>query len=300
RLPPRHGRRRAHAHHPPSRPARHDRSHRPAPRRRRRQHQRDAPGAIRAARRRPDDPVGGRRRPAGARTGDPRRRGCPRPVDDPAGPAPMSPEDAPAGDLAGTDGLPLIPPGLNAVLAFVRHGESEFVAQGRFQGQADSPLTEQGRRQALLVARRIGRRTRRPALPLPAGPPHTIIHSPLARAAETAAMIGRAVSGGRGDAALSAPVSVVPEPGLLEIGQGEWEGLPGTEVTERWGEVLELWRREPLLAWAPGGEALVDVDARVRPALRQLLAGLAIVAPTASASRSQGLGYAHMPAHAPW
>jgi len=212
----------------------------------------------------------------------------------------MSPEDAPAGDLAGSDGLPLIPPGLNAVLAFVRHGESEFVAQGRFQGQADSPLTEQGRRQALLVARRIGRRTRRPALPLPAGPPHTIIHSPLARAAETAAMIGRAVSGGRGDAALSAPVSVVPEPGLLEIGQGEWEGLPGTEVTERWGEVLELWRREPLLAWAPGGEALVDVDARVRPALRQLLAGLAIVAPTASASRSQVLGYADMPADEPW
>jgi broad specificity phosphatase PhoE len=152
----------------------------------------------------------------------------------------------------------------------------------------------------LLVARRIGRRTRRPALPLPAGPPHTIVHSPLARAAETAAMIGRAVSGGRGDAAISAPVPVTPEPGLLEIGQGEWEGLPGTEVTERWGEVLELWRREPLLAWAPGGEALVDVDARVRPALRQLLAGLAIVAPAGGASRSQVLGYADMPADEPW
>ena len=194
----------------------------------------------------------------------------------------------------------LIPEGLNAVVAFVRHGESELVAQGRFQGQADSPLTEHGRRQALLVARRIARRTRRPALPLPAGAPHTIIHSPLGRAAETAAMIGRAVSGGRGDAAVSAPVPLIPEPGLLEIGQGEWEGLPGTEIVERWPDVLEQWRREPLTAWAPGGESLADVDARVRPVLRQLLADLAIVAPAEGASRSQVLGYADIPSDEPW
>ena len=140
----------------------------------------------------------------------------------------------------------LIPAGLDAVLAFVRHGESEWVAEGRFQGQGDSPLTELGRRQALLTARRLARRARRPVLPLPAGPAHAVIHSPLARAAETAALIGRAVSSGRGDDAVSAPVPVQPDPGLLEIGQGEWEGLPGSEVVERWGEVLESWRRDPL------------------------------------------------------
>jgi broad specificity phosphatase PhoE len=199
-----------------------------------------------------------------------------------------------------TDESPLIPAGLDAIVAFVRHGESELVAQGRFQGQADSPLTDLGRRQALLAARRIARRTRRPALPLPAGAPHAIVHSPLLRTTETANLIARAVSGGRGDAALATPVSVVPETGLLEIGQGEWEGLPGKEIVERWGDLLAAWRREPLTAWAPGGESLADVDARVRPALRQLLAGLAIAEPATAAPRSQVLGYADVPSDEPW
>lgn len=198
------------------------------------------------------------------------------------------------------DESPLIPAGLDAIVAFVRHGESELVAQGRFQGQADLPLTDLGRRQALLTARRIARRTRRPALPLPAGPPHAIVHSPLLRTAETATLIARAVSGGRGDAALSAPMPVVPEAGLLEIGQGEWEGLPGQEIVDRWGDLLAAWRHEPLTAWAPGGESLADVDARVRPALRQLLAGLAIAEPATAAPRSQVLGYADVPSDEPW
>ncbi|MEA2674851.1 MAG: phosphoserine phosphatase [Chloroflexota bacterium] len=199
-----------------------------------------------------------------------------------------------------TQESPLIPAGLDGIVAFVRHGESELVAQGRFQGQADSPLTDLGRRQALLTARRIARRTRRPALPLPAGAPHAIVHSPLLRTTETATLIARAVSGGRGDAALAAPVQLTPEAGLLEIGQGEWEGLPGQEIVERWGDLLAAWRREPLTAWAPGGESLADVDARVRPALRQLLAGLAIAEPATAAPRSQVLGYADVPSDEPW
>lgn len=194
----------------------------------------------------------------------------------------------------------LLQPGLDAVLAFVRHGESEWVAKGLFQGQGDSPLTELGRRQALLTARRIARRARRPMLPLPAGAPRSIVHSPLARAAETAALIDRAVSTGRGSDAVAAPVPLHPEPGLLEIGQGEWEGLPGSEIAERWGSILDGWRRDPLTAWAPGGESLPEVDLRVRAALRQLLADLATVAPAASGRRSQVLGYADLPSDEPW
>jgi probable phosphoglycerate mutase len=194
----------------------------------------------------------------------------------------------------------LIPAGLDAVVAFVRHGESEWVAQGRFQGQGDSPLTELGRRQALLAARRIARRARRPMLPLPSGAPNAVIHSPLARAAETAAMIARAVSSGRGGDAVDAPVPLRPEPGILEIGQGEWEGLPSAEVVAGWGEVLEQWRRDPLSAWAPGGESIVEVDARVRLALRTALADLATLAPAPVEGRSQVLGYADMPSDEPW
>ena len=194
----------------------------------------------------------------------------------------------------------IIPEGLDGVLAFVRHGESQWVAEGRFQGQGDPPLSDLGRRQALLTARRIARRSRRPALPLPAGPPQAIVHSPLARAAETANLIGRAVSGGRGDAAVEAPVPLLPEPGFLEIGQGEWEGLPGTEVVARWGELLEAWRRDPLEAWAPGGEDIRTVDARVRIALRRVLGDLATDAPAPVTGRSQVLGYGDVPADEPW
>ena len=212
-----------------------------------------------------------------------------------------NPTDAAEAEPAPAEPTPqIIPTGLNAVLAFVRHGESEWVAEGRFQGQGDSPLSELGRRQALLTARRIARRARRPALPLPSGPPRSIVHSPLARAAETADLISRAVSGGRGPDAVERPVPTLPDPGFLEIGQGEWEGLPATEVTERWGEVLETWRRDPLLAWAPGGESIAEVDVRARVALRTLLDDLAAAAPPPTPGRSQVLGYGELAPDEPW
>ena len=194
----------------------------------------------------------------------------------------------------------IIPAGLDAVVAFVRHGESQWVAEGRFQGQGDPPLSDLGQRQALLTARRIARRSRRPPLPLPAGPPQAIVHSPLVRAAETATLIGRAINGGRGEDAVAAPVPLLAEPGLLEIGQGEWEGLPGAEVVARWGELLEAWRHDPLAAWAPGGESIAEVDVRVRLALRRLLGDLATDAPAPVTGRSQVLGYGDVPADEPW
>lgn len=195
---------------------------------------------------------------------------------------------------------PIIPAGLDAVLAFVRHGESQWVAEGRFQGQGDPPLSDLGRRQALLTARRIARRARRPPLPLPAGAPQAIVHSPLARAAETASVIARAVRGGRGDDALQQPLPLLPEPNLLEIGQGEWEGLPSAEVAARWGDLLAAWRHEPLTAWAPGGESIAEVDVRVRVALRRLLGDLATEAPAPVTGRSQVLGYGDIAADEPW
>ena len=137
-------------------------------------------------------------------------------------------------------------------------------------------------------------------LPLPSGPPRSIVHSPLVRAASTAALIARAIDGGRGENALPDPVPVRLEPNLTEIGQGEWEGLPATEVTARWGDILERWRTDPIAAWAPGGEALAEVDLRVRVALRELLDDLASDAPPSKGTRSQVLGYGELPSDEPW
>jgi hypothetical protein len=50
---------------------------------------------------------------------------------------------------------PLIPDRLDATLVLVRHGESELIVEGRFQGQAETPLSARGLRQAALVAERL-------------------------------------------------------------------------------------------------------------------------------------------------
>jgi broad specificity phosphatase PhoE len=69
-----------------------------------------------------------------------------------------------------------------------------------------------------------------------------------------------------------------PEPGLAEIAQGAWEGLFQREVEERWPVEVSGWRRDPVHVHAPGGEALREVDTRVRDALARVLVELTEVA----------------------
>jgi broad specificity phosphatase PhoE len=175
--------------------------------------------------------------------------------------------------LTGGPGDPaLIPEGLDATLVLLRHGESEYIVEGRFQGQAETPLSAAGLRQAELAANRLARPLDSPTLPVPAGPPLEIIHSPLLRAGRTAAAVADAMAGADG---FGRPIAVRPEPGFMEIGQGDWEGRLHADLTSTDGERLAAWRRRPLESWAPGGESLLDVQHRVRPALGRLLATLA-------------------------
>jgi broad specificity phosphatase PhoE len=95
-----------------------------------------------------------------------------------------------------------------------------------------------------------------------------IAHSPLLRTTETAAAIARAMAAG------GAP-PLRPDAGFAEIAQGAWEGMPRVEVSTRYADVLAAWRRDPLSAQAPGGERIVDVRERVRPALASVLNALA-------------------------
>ena len=190
-----------------------------------------------------------------------------------------------------------IPTGLDASLVLVRHGESEFIVQKRFQGRAETPLSATGRRQAELVAGRLARPGASPALPLPAGPPLAIVHSPLARAAATAEAIGAAMAEETG---FGRPITRRPEDGFLEIGQGAWEGLLATEIEARDGERLATWRRTPLEAWAPGGEAIPEVRERVRPALERLFEELAAAGTPGSISAPQVSGYRSGTPEQPW
>jgi probable phosphoglycerate mutase len=207
-------------------------------------------------------------------------------VDDPAGGRPLSADDASP-----------IPAGLDATLVLLRHGESQFIIEGRFQGQAETPLSEAGRRQAALAGTRLARPHDPPSLPIPAGPPLEIVHSPLARAAQTAEAAADAMARQDG---FGQAVTLRPDDGFLEIGQGAWEGLHRSEIEERYGAQLAAWRRDPLAAWAPDGESLPEVQARVRPALAELLGRLAAAGTPGTLDRPQVAGYREATPEHPW
>lgn len=204
-------------------------------------------------------------------------------------------DDPPGRDALTAAPVPLVPDGLDATLVLVRHGESTFIVEGRFQGQAETPLSATGRRQAELTARRLAASQDPPALPVPARPPLEIVHSPLARAAETASAIEAAFAGA------GSPVVRRADEGFLEIGQGEWEGLHRADIEARYASELAAWRRRPLEAWAPGGEALPVVQARVRGALVRTLENLATVGgPRGSHDQPQVGGYRAEPTDQSW
>lgn len=189
----------------------------------------------------------------------------------------------------------LIPDGLDATLVLVRHGESVLLAEERFQGQLETPLSPAGLLQAGLVARRLAHPHDPPALPVPSGDLLEIVHSPLQRTSETAAAIADAIAS-RGTPART----VRPDPGFLEIGQGAWEGLLATEIRARYAEILAAWRRRPLEQWAPGGESLPEVAERVRPALRTMLERLAEGRPPGTPDRKQVASLRDPPPDHPW
>ncbi len=148
------------------------------------------------------------------------------------------------------------------ILALVRHGESSWIAEGRFQGRGDPPLSALGQRQAAAVGARLAAPGRMPSLPVPDAAPLAIWHSPLRRAAQTARII---------HAARDADAPLCPLESLSELGQGEWEGLTHDEVRQRWPRELAAWRNDPLHHHAPGGESLADALARARVAARAIL-----------------------------
>jgi broad specificity phosphatase PhoE len=191
----------------------------------------------------------------------------------------------------------LVPVGLDATVVLLRHGESTAIVEGRFQGRLDVPLSPLGRREAELAAQRLARPHATPSLPIPGGPPREIVHSPLARAAQTADAVAAAAEAAD---AFGQPIPRRPDDGFSEIGQGDWEGRLATEIRERWADTLSAWRLRPTEAHAPGGERLTEVQARVRPALASLLERLAEGRAPGPADGPQVLGGSTAAVALPW
>jgi broad specificity phosphatase PhoE len=159
------------------------------------------------------------------------------------------------------------------------------------------PLSPVGRRQANLAAARLARPHASPALPVPLGPPLELVHSTLARAAETAGFV---LDAGAAADPFGRRFTARPEAAFAEVGQGEWEGQLATDIAAQWADVLAAWRRQPAETHAPGGESLAEVQARVRPALGQMLESLAEGRQPGTLDRPQVLGNADPIEDRPW
>jgi broad specificity phosphatase PhoE len=138
-------------------------------------------------------------------------------------------------------------------LWFVRHGESVWNAEGRWQGQADPPLTERGRRQAERAAERLA------GLGIA-----VLVASDLGRARETAQILG-------------AHLGLAPrfDPALRELDVGRWSGHPLAEVARRWPEELARFRAGDLALRAGGGESRLALRERALAALVRVAAAAA-------------------------
>lgn len=135
-------------------------------------------------------------------------------------------------------------------LLLIRHGETDWNVEGRYQGQADPPLNETGLHQA-----------RQTALELQNLGPHALYSSDLRRARQTAQAIAE-ITG----------LTIQLEPRLREVNLGEWEGILYTEIKARYPELLRRWEEEPLKTIPPGGESIWALRHRVLDAIAEILA----------------------------
>lgn len=130
----------------------------------------------------------------------------------------------------------------------VRHGETDWNREGRWQGQGGPGLNDTGRAQAARIAARLAR-VRIDAL----------YTSDLARAEETARVIGRAIG-----------TRPRRQKGLREVDNGDWRGMTRAQVRQRDPAGYRRWLRgEP--GWH-GGETYDEMHARVIATLDRLLA----------------------------
>ncbi len=124
---------------------------------------------------------------------------------------------------------------------FVRHGETDSSRERRFAGATDVELSDHGREQAALLAKRL-RAVR-----------IDVMHvSPLIRCRQTAEPITE-VTGRK---------ATIVE-GIRECHFGEWEDLTIAEVAEKWPDALQSWVGDDTIP-PPGGECWADLGERMQ------------------------------------
>jgi broad specificity phosphatase PhoE len=136
----------------------------------------------------------------------------------------------------------------------VRHGETTWNREGRYQGRTDIPLSPDGETQVRALGQRLAH------LPI-----DIAIASPLSRAKNTA----QAILAGR-------TTSLELDDGLLEISHGQWEGQLASDIELSHAEMFGTWRSRPdrHVPAGPEAETLGDVEDRAWPVLVRAIARL--------------------------
>ena len=130
-------------------------------------------------------------------------------------------------------------------LCLIRHGQTDWNLEGRYQGQSDVPLNEKGLAQAQSLIEKLNGHSF-----------DAIYSSDLIRAWQTAEPIANLLG-----------MNVQIDVRLREINQGRWEGVLVDDIKARYAKIWSQRTVDPASVRPPGGETVREVAERVYAAL---------------------------------
>jgi broad specificity phosphatase PhoE len=135
-------------------------------------------------------------------------------------------------------------------IILVRHGQTAWNREERFRGHADIPLDETGFAQAQAVAGRIALQWK----------PDVIYAGPLSRTLQTAQPTADLFH-----------LTVHPDPNLMDVDCGDWQGFSPDEVRAKWTTEYDTYLHAPLHFQFPNGESLEAARLRAFQRVHELV-----------------------------
>lgn len=127
-------------------------------------------------------------------------------------------------------------------LILVRHGMTDYLVKGLYQGHSDPPLNKEGRAQIKSLADGFADKE-----------PQIIFSSPLKRARKSADILNKDLD-----------LEIIEDDRIKEISFGEWEGETYDEIVKKYPEAFEWWKKDLANFRPEGGESLAELQKRVR------------------------------------
>ncbi|WP_029543501.1 histidine phosphatase family protein [Selenomonas sp. AB3002] len=135
-------------------------------------------------------------------------------------------------------------------LVLIRHGQTAWNKSGKYQGQSDVALSEEGLEQARCLAEHF-----------PVEKLDAVYASDLSRAMVTAETVAQKFG-----------LEVRPEPAFRELSFGKWEGLTYAEIVAGWPEAMANFLTHPDIMEIPQGESFPQVQQRAMARLKEIVA----------------------------